>query len=58
LYDEICAVNYYELDLNRASDRFVMGQLTRLAVIEPGENMIDETYGGINFELPAGKNAA
>jgi Ran GTPase-activating protein (RanGAP) involved in mRNA processing and transport len=57
LYDEICAVNYYELDLNNANDRFIMGQLTRLAVLEPGENMIDETYGGISFELPAGKNA-
>jgi Ran GTPase-activating protein (RanGAP) involved in mRNA processing and transport len=55
LYDEICAVNYYELNLNSARDQFIMGQLTRLAVIEPGENMIDETYGGINFELPAGK---
>ena len=55
LYDEICAVNYYELNLNNPGDRFVMGELTRLAVIEPGENMIDETYGGLSFELPAGK---
>jgi Ran GTPase-activating protein (RanGAP) involved in mRNA processing and transport len=56
LYDEICAVNYYELNLNNAGDRFVMGELTRLAVLEPGENMIDETYGGLSFELPAGKS--
>ena len=54
MYDEVCAVGYYELSLNNAGDRFIMGQLTRLAVLEPGENMIDETYGGINFELPAG----
>jgi hypothetical protein len=54
LYDEICAVNYYELNLNNDGDRLIMSELTRLAVIEPGENMIDETYGGINFELPAG----
>jgi hypothetical protein len=58
MYDEICAINYYELSLNNAGDRYIMGELTRLAVLEPGENMVDETYGGINFELPAGNAAS
>jgi Ran GTPase-activating protein (RanGAP) involved in mRNA processing and transport len=58
MYDEVCAVGYYELDLSKAGDRFIMGQLTRLAVLEPGENMVDETYGGINFELPSGEPGA
>ena len=54
LYDEITAVGYYELDLSNPQMRWVMGQITRLAILEPGENMVEETYNDINFELPNG----
>ena len=81
MYDEVTAVNYYELDLSNPQmrcvtlrigrwccgdvddddddvvemmmmaatvtmtyGRWVMGQITRLAILEPGENMVEETY--------------
>jgi hypothetical protein len=54
LFDDVVAVDYYELDLARAAERFVMQELLHLASVEPGDNMLDGTYQGIDFTVPAG----
>ena len=54
LFDEIVAVDFYELDLERPVDRFVMQELLHLATVEPGDNIVDCMYQGIDFSVPAG----
>jgi len=53
LFSVVTAVGYYELDLSLDADRFVASELVHLAVEEPGENMVDETFNGISFECPS-----
>jgi hypothetical protein len=48
------AIRYWELDLaNNIYHRYVLAVLVDLAVVEPGENMIDERLNGLCFEVPA-----
>ena len=54
LFDDVMAVDFYELDLERAPERFVMQELLHLASVEPGDNMVECTYQGIDFTVPAG----
>ena len=42
LFDETAAVGYYGLDLQNDEDRWVAAHIVRLAVLEPGDNMIGE----------------
>lgn len=48
------AVGYHELDLAVADQRFVAQELVHLAMVEPGENMVDCQYNGVDFPLPVG----
>ena len=41
LFDDVMAVGFYELDLARSTDRFVMQELLHLASVEPGNNIVD-----------------
>ena len=54
LFDDVVAVDFYELDLERPAERFVMQELLHLAAIEPGDNIFDCTYQEIDFTPPAG----
>ena len=54
LFDDVMAVDFYELDLEQPPERFVMQELLHLASVEPGDNMYDCTYAGIDFTVPAG----
>jgi hypothetical protein len=47
------AVDYYELDLSQPEERFIAQELVHLAASEPGENCVNETLEGIDFETPA-----
>ena len=42
LFDETAAVGHYVLDLGNDEDRWVAAHIVRLAVLEPGDNMIGE----------------
>jgi hypothetical protein len=42
LFDETASVGYYGLDLQNDEDRWVAAHIVRLAVLEPGDNMIGE----------------
>ena len=53
IFDDVMAVDYYELDLSRPSQRWVMQELIHLAAIEPGNNVVECTIEGIDFEPPA-----
>ena len=54
LFDDVVAVDIYELDLERSAERFVMQELLHLASVEPGDNIVDCTYQGIDYTVPAG----
>jgi len=54
LFDDLMAVDYYELDLSRSSHRWVMQELLHLAAVEPGNNVVECTLEGIDFDVPAG----
>ena len=54
LFDDLMAVDYYELDLARSSHRWVMQELLHLAAVEPGNNVVECTLEGIDFDVPAG----
>jgi Ran GTPase-activating protein (RanGAP) involved in mRNA processing and transport len=48
------AVRFWELDLaNNIYHRYVLAVLVDLAVVEPGENMVDVRLNGLCFEVPA-----
>ena len=53
LFDDVMAVGFYELDLARSTDRFVMQELLHLASVEPGDNIVDCTYQGIDYTVGA-----
>lgn len=44
--------SFYALDLSVAEDWAICTALVKLAVDEPGENWVDETYNDFPFELP------
>ena len=54
LFDEVMAVAYYELDLGLPEHRWVAQELVHLAMEEPGENMVECQYNGMDFPLPVG----
>jgi hypothetical protein len=41
------AVDYYELDLSKASQRWVIQELIHLAAVEPGNNVVECTLEGM-----------
>jgi hypothetical protein len=47
------ACDYYELDLNDPEARWVCQELVHLGVIEPGENMGECMYDGVDFTISA-----
>jgi len=53
IWNPLYADIYYELDLAIRDERLMAIALVKLAIREPGENWIDETYNGQGFELPA-----
>jgi hypothetical protein len=53
LFDDLMAVGFYELDLAQSTDRFVMQELLHLASTEPGENIVNCTYRGIDYTIGA-----
>jgi hypothetical protein len=44
MFAEAMAVNYYELDLASASQRYVLQELLHIAVFEDGENCVQLQY--------------
>jgi hypothetical protein len=48
------AVGYHEFDLAIPEQRWAAQELVHLAMIEPGENMVDTQYNGVDFPLPVG----
>jgi hypothetical protein len=53
MWDDVAAVQYHEYDLSIAAERFCVGRLVDLAVIEPGENMCYEHFNEREFQCPA-----
>lgn len=49
---QVMAVGYHEFDLAVTEERFVAQELVHLAMVEPGENMVDCQYNGVDFPLP------
>ena len=47
------AVDFYELDLSDKTQRFVMQEIIYLAILEPGQNCVNETYNDMDFPIPA-----
>ena len=54
LFDEVMAVGYYELNIAVPDDRFIAQELLHLAILEPGENIMDCQFNGADFDVPAG----
>ena len=53
MFAEAMAVNYYELDLANASQRYVLQELLHIAVFEEGENIVQLQYQGCDYKMPA-----
>jgi hypothetical protein len=53
LWDDLTAVQYHEYDLSIPGERFCVGRLVDLAVVEPGENMCYEHFNEREFQCPA-----
>jgi Ran GTPase-activating protein (RanGAP) involved in mRNA processing and transport len=53
MFAEAMAVNYYELDLADAAQRYVMQELLHIAVSEEGENFVEFQYQGCDYKMPA-----
>jgi hypothetical protein len=53
MWDESCACDYYELDLADIEQRWVCQEILHLGVIEPGENMGECMYNGVDFVITA-----
>ena len=53
LWDESCACDYYELDLADPEQRWICQEILHLGVIEPGENMGECMYDGVDFTITA-----
>ena len=54
LFDHVMAVDYYELDASNDEDRWIMQEIVHFAVAEPGENCVNETWNGMDWETPKG----
>jgi len=54
MFDATMAIDYYELDLAHKDDRWLVQYLVHLATTEPGENCVNETMDGLDYEMPAG----
>ncbi|EKX50115.1 hypothetical protein GUITHDRAFT_103928 [Guillardia theta CCMP2712] len=54
LFDHVMAVDYYELDASNEEDRWIMQEIVHFAVAEPGENCVNETWNGMDWETPKG----
>jgi hypothetical protein len=52
-YNVVHAEGFYCLDLRFHDDRVLCNILIKLAVIEPGENWLGESFNARSFELPA-----
>jgi hypothetical protein len=52
-YNVMHAEGFYCLDLRYFDDRVLCDILVKLAVIEPGENWLGESFNSRSFELPA-----
>jgi Ran GTPase-activating protein (RanGAP) involved in mRNA processing and transport len=53
IFAEAMAVNFYELDLAEAAQRYVMQELLHIAVLEDGENVVELQYQGCDYKIPA-----
>jgi hypothetical protein len=53
LFDETMAVDYYELDLAHPAQRLICQEIVHLASVEPGNNVVDCTLDGVDFDIPA-----
>ena len=51
MWDESVACDYYELDLSDPEKRWVCQELLHLGVIEPGQNMPECMYNGVDFTI-------
>ena len=54
LFDEIMAVGFYELNIAVPDERFIAQELLHLAILEPGENILDCQFNGADLDVPAG----
>ena len=54
IYDPFSSVHYFELNLQLAEHREITAHIVRLAVLEPGDNVMDAWFCGLRFEIPAG----
>lgn len=52
LFDEVMAVAFYELDLSVPEQRWVVQEIVHLAMVEPGENIIESQRDGVDFPFP------
>ena len=53
VFDPVCAIQFYLLDLQNLQHRCILGHLVRLAVVEPGENCIQCHLNDLPFEIPS-----
>jgi len=54
VFDEMMAVDYYELDLAQSASRYVCQEMLHLAAAEPGNNVVGCTLDTIDFNMPSG----
>jgi hypothetical protein len=47
------AVDYYELELSNHPERAIMQDIVHLAIVEPGQNCMNETYNDMDFPIPS-----
>jgi len=52
IFDPICAVDFYSLHFVDNRDRYIMAELIRLAIVEPGDNMLSCLFDGLAFSVP------
>lgn len=53
MFAEAMAVNYYELDLSDAAQRYVLQEIVHIAYFEAGENCVQLQYQGCDYKMPA-----
>ncbi len=54
IYDPFSSIHYFELNLAHPEHREIVVHIVRLAVLEPGDNVMDAWFCGLRFEIPAG----
>ena len=47
------AIDYYELDFSNKMERWIMQEIVHLAIAEPGQNCMNETYNDMDFPVPS-----